>query len=428
MYALYSLLLSFGLAASLPFLLLRRRGRALAGLRQRLGWIPLRASRPSIWVHAVSVGEALAAAPFIRGLRERYSDRALFLSTVTPTGQQIAKKVKLLDGAFYLPLDLSFALRPALERLSPELFVSVETEIWPNLLSECRRRKVHTALVNGRVSLRSFRRYRSVRFFMRRVLDDIELFCMQSEADAERIKEIGADPARVHVTGNMKYDMDFAALRNSNQALCRLVAEALGLDGSAKLLVVGSTMPGEEQPLIEAYVALKAEFPALKMLLAPRHPERFDHAAELLRARGLRFIRRSQFPDPVSGDVLLLDSIGELAALYSLADAAFIGGSLGRYGGHNPLEPAFFGLPVLFGPHMENFAEIAASLLEADAAVRVESAAELVERLRELLGRDEARRALGARAKRLLEDRRGATALTLNLISQLLGADFGDAV
>jgi len=334
----------------------------IRNLPQRLGYLPLSFNfdgDESIWIHAVSVGEVLTARALLPQLRERYPRLRIFLSTTTITGNQVARtNVHDVDGVFYFPLDLPGAIRRTLDRVNPDLVLIAETEIWPNFLRECRRRGIRVVMVNGRISDRSLPRYRVVRRWLKRVLDDYTLLGMQTEADRERIESIGADGRKVEVFGNLKYD----ALD---------VQHTLPPDVSAMLSslhplwIAASTMPGEDELILEAFAEVRKRHPDLTLLIAPRHPDRFDAVERTIRDRGFSCTRRTRLER--GAEVLLLDSVGELASTFRHASVVFVGGSLVPRGGHNILEPAAFSKPVVFGPHMENFREIRDLFIGADA-------------------------------------------------------------
>ena len=421
-YFLYSVLLAVAFAISAPFYLWKGRGtgRYLANLGDRMGGAAGRlpaASGPAIWIHAVSVGEAMAARALVAPLKARLPGHRVFLSTTTLTGQAIAREVEGADGVFYAPFDFRRSVRRTLDRLRPALLVLVETEIWPNLIHEARLRGARVAMVNGRISPRSFPRYRRVRALLAPVLAEFDLFLMQGEAHRARLVAMGAPAQRVQVSGNLKYDS--LARPDPPPALRR----ALGQDGAAPpLLVAGSTMDGEEQAVLSAFAAVRRRHPAARLILAPRRPERFAEAAQAAAAAGLRVARRTALPADGwrEGDVLVLDTVGELAQVYALADVVFVGGSLVPRGGHNVLEPAVAAKPIVVGPHMENFQEIAAALLAEGGMVQVRDAAGLTEALSSLFD-DAARRGeLGRRAREVVERNRGALERTVEALAALV--------
>ena len=433
MYFLYSLLLGAALLLLSPYFLLKglRRNKYLHSLRARLGAVPDGARAPgsgqpaprssagaapgAVWLHAVSVGEALAVAPLLQEFRRRFPGRRLLVSTTTRTGQEVAARRLEADATFYFPLDFGFACRRTLAAVKPALVVIAETEIWPNFLRAARRAGARVAFVNGRISDRSFGRYRFWRFFIRRALANVDLFLMQSEEDARRIRELGAPPERVAVGGNLKFDLPeparpafFADLEKAAQG--------------APIVVAGSTLASEEGMLLDA-LRLCSDVKGRKavLLLAPRHPERFDEVARLLAARGLRFIRRSQWGvNDHRPDVVLLDTLGELAGAYAAATIAFVGGSLVPAGGHNPIEPALWGKPVVFGPSMENFRSVARALVEAKAAFQVSSSEELGILLAALLANPAACQRAGELARQVVERERGAAARSAVRLAALL--------
>jgi 3-deoxy-D-manno-octulosonic-acid transferase len=420
-HALYSVVLVVGFVLGLPWFLWKGRasGKYLRTFRERMGRLPVYLNLDgdrSIWIHAVSVGEVLAARPLVPALRERFPGHRLFLSTTTLTGNEIAKSVRGLDGLFFAPFDFPHAVRRALEVVNPSLLVLVETELWPNLIHEASRRGARVALVNGRISPRSFPRYRRVRRFLSGMLSEVDLFLMQGEPHAERIRAMAAPPERVKVTGNLKFDAVEAG--RPPERVVRLLH-----GGSPRpLWVAGSTMPGEEELVLRAFHRVRERVPHARLLLAPRHRERFAEVPGLIESAGFRCLRRSALdPDSWSdGEVLLLDTLGELAQVYSLASVVFVGGSLVPTGGHNILEPAVAGKPVVVGPHMENFQEIADTFHAESAMVQVASADELGREVSALMLDEPRRRALGERARGLVGRNRGAVGRTTDALAPLL--------
>ena len=427
MYLLYSVLSVVALVIASPFLAYQavRHRKYVRSLRQRLGYLPLSFNidgDESIWIHAVSVGETLTARALIGELKTRYPGLKLFLSTTTMTGHEVARALTDIDGVFYFPLDWGFTVRRTLDVVRPRLFVMMETEIWPMLLRECRERGVATMLVNGRISKRSFARYALVRRFFRRVLDDVERFCMQSEEAARRIVALGADPARVVVTGSLKFDsLDWPGVGPHGQSRDR-VLRYFRLSPGRPVVIAASTLRGEEHASFEAFRRVQARWPDALLIIAPRHPERFEEVTRLAAEEGFRVVRRTSLPVDQSpeADVVVLDTIGELARLYQIASVVFVGGSLVDAGGHNILEPAMFGKAIVFGPHMHNFAEISAEFLRGSAAVQVSSTRELGECLVDLVGDGVRRASLGAAARAIVEGNRGAKARTMAVITALL--------
>jgi len=426
-YALYSLLivaLAAGLSPWFLYQALRYR-KYVSNLTQRMGRLPAGFNvdgEESIWIHAVSVGEALVARALIGELRERYPHYRLFLSTTTITGQQVARaRLEGLDGVFFLPFDLPLFVNRTLALVRPRLFIMMETEIWPNLLRACRRQGVKTMVVNGRISSRSYPRYRLARVFFRRVLADVDRLCMQSEESARRVIDIGADPARVLVTGSLKFDSlespAVAAGRGAGRVL-----RYFRVAPARPVLIAASTFKGEDGAVLRAFSAIRRSQPNALAIIAPRKLERVAETDTLARAEGLRVVRRTALPidaDP-RADVVILDTMGELAHLFPIATVVFVGGSLVAKGGHNILEPAVCGKPIVFGHHMENFAEIADTFLHHQAAIQVRSGNELVTVLSRLAADPVERARLGAAARALVEANRGAKARTLDVIAQLL--------
>jgi len=428
MHILYSLLLTLLVLISLPWWLFQmaRSGKYRRGLSERLGRVPARLPSPepqgAIWIHAVSVGEVLAITGLVSELREKSPEHPVFVSTTTMTGQYLARLRFGESSAFFVPIDFGFAVRPYLRRLKPALVVLAETEFWPNLLYFARRSGASIAVVNARISDRSFPRYRFFRWFFRWVLSGIDLFLAQTQEDASRLVGIGAPADRVRVSGNLKFDIRAGV----NQKLTDDMKRAIGTN--SPLIVCGSTAEGEEEQLLKAFRVVIAVFPAAIMMLAPRHPERFDKVADLIAAMGFTMTRRSAWngKTPFMPGVVLLDSVGELASVYALADVAFVGGSLVPLGGHNILEPAQHGVAVMTGPHTFNFREIIRIFAEG-GALKVTSSDDLPADLLTLLRNADDRRALGERARALFLQNNGATEKTLQALQSLLAARAKDA-
>ena len=429
MYALYTALIVVFAVLVSPWLLYQaiRYRKYVGSLPQRLGYLPVSFNidgEASIWIHAVSVGELLTARPLIAGLRQRHPELRIFVSTTTMAAQQLARRsMGDADAVFYFPFDLALVVRRTLDLVKPKLFLMMETEIWPNLLRECRARGVRAAVVNGRLSARSFPRYRLARGFFRRVLADIDAFCVQSEESARRFVEIGAQPERVTVTGSLKFDSLEPAASAGAQARPRdRVLRYFRFAPSRPVFVAGSTMKGEEAMVLRVFRRLKTAQPAAVLVLAPRHPERFGEVVQLSQQEGFRTARRSDLPIDAEprADVVVLDTIGELATVYQLGTVVFVGGSLVPTGGHNVLEPAVFGRPVVFGPHMQNFAEIAAAFLANGAGVQVSDEGALEDQVLGLMTDPVRRARLGAAARALVEANRGAKEKTLAVLDGLL--------
>ncbi len=362
------------------------------------------ACRP-IWIHAVSVGEVMASVQLIRELKHRFPDRPVVLSTTTATGNATARThAKAADAIIYFPYDLPSIVKCAVRCIQPALFLALETEIWPNLYRVLYKQDVPMLIVSGRISEKSFPRYRTFRFFFRRVLAMVSRFCMQSSADALRIKEIGAPAERVSVCGNIKFDLHVPAVTHAEKT--EMLGQ-FGLNPEQPVLIAGSTHRGEEEQVLDAFLELRKEIPDLMLLLAPRHPERFNEAAETIAALNLTCVRRTELTNgAVRKDepVILLDTIGELVRVYSIGTVIFIGGSLVEgIGGHNPLEPGLAGKPVIFGPYMSNFKEIARSLTARHAAFQIDCKAALVEKTLELLRTPDLRIAVGNAALEVIQ-------------------------
>ena len=434
MYLLYSLATLAALVLLSPYFAYQalRHQKYIGSLKQRLGYLPVSLNvdgDESIWVHAVSVGEVLAARALLADLRRTYPRLRLLLSTTTRAGQELARRhVGDVDGVFYFPIDWAFSVRRTLDIVNPRLFLMIETEIWPNLLRECRRRGIKTMLVNGRVSYRSFPRYRLVTPWFRRVLADVDRLCVQGEESAQRLERIGADPARITVTGSLKFDaLDAPPTPGRGH---ERVLRFFRMSPGRPVLVAGSTLKGEEAPIIGAFNRLRTRGSNPLLVMAPRHPERFGEVERLCRQEGLSTVRRTELPIDAEprADAVVLDTIGELAVVYQIATVVFVGGSLIPAGGHNILEPALFGKPIVFGPYMQNFAEIAAAFLTNDAAVQVQSDRDLGETIVGLMGDPVRRARLGAAARALVEANRGAKDKTVAAVTALLPPDRPGAV
>ena len=387
-----------------------------AGLAQRLGRVPapLRQDRrPVLWLHAVSVGEVLAVSRLVAELTTAFPQFRLLISTTTRTGQELARQRFGAERVFYCPLDLLWAVRAYLRALQPTMLILAETEFWPNLLRGCFRRQIPIVVVNARISDRSWPRYRRLRALWRPLLRPLRLALTQSETDADRLRALGCTPDRVAVSGNLKFDVR-AAQESEATRLLRTSA------GSLRFVVAGSTLEGEEAALLEAWPQLLAADPNLVLVLAPRHPERFGAVAALLHRSGLPWSRRSSGIERLApGSVVLLDTIGELASVYSLAAVAFVGGSVVPAGGHNPLEPAQFAVPIVMGPHTANFRAITDDLIAHDA-VRIATREQLANALLALLRDTPSSAVMGARARQVFEAQAGATARTLHAIAAIL--------
>ena len=429
MHLVYTVLLCVYFLAVLPATAygIWRRGKEPGSLRERFGRLPAAVNsdrRPSIWVHAVSVGEALAARPLLRALRAAYPEHRLVVSTTTATGQRVARGFgRDADAVCYAPFDFPWFVKRALDRVAPDLLLVVDTEIWPNLLRACRRRGVGSLIVNGRLSDRSFRRYRLVRGCMRRVLADVGRICAQTEEWAQRFVAIGADPARVVVTGSLKFDaVGGPAGSSPDSETGDDLRAAFEFARSRPVLIAASTLRGEEEPVLRAFGCVRQTAPDALLVIAPRHPERFEEARGIAGRAGYRARMRSELgagSDP-GADVVILNTLGELGRLFGIASAVFVGGSLVPAGGHNPIEPAAFGRAIVFGPHMENFADVARELVAHGAAIQVGGADALAETLVGLMQDGDRRSRLGEAARSVVDRNRGATRRTLESVAELL--------
>jgi 3-deoxy-D-manno-octulosonic-acid transferase len=464
MYLLYSLLLSLAFIVLLPWFVWQAfsNKKYLHNFRERLGLLPegfCENKRPTIWLHAVSVGESLAARSLLAALRTRFPEHRLIVSTTTATGQAVARsRLPEADGFCYFPFDWNFSVSRALDRLRPQAVILMESELWPNFLRECEMRRIPVIVANGRISDRSFARSQKFSFLLRRLYSQVSHFAMQSQTDADRALTLGAQPDGVSVSGNIKYDV--GEHDDPGSHLTYELDQAFSLTRSP-LIVAGSTTDGEEEMVLAAFEKLRrqSQCDTVRLLMAPRHPERFDEVVRLLNASRLRVIRRSDWQaEPASAiasasntasaikaeipseinwaitphdefrraDVILLDSIGELARLYRFASVVFIGGSLVARGGHNILEPALYGRPIIVGPHMENFREIAAEFTKREALLTVQGSheAELTENLCEafhqLLTDEKCADKLGENARQVVNDNRGATARTVEIIARIV--------
>ncbi|MFZ0522141.1 MAG: 3-deoxy-D-manno-octulosonic acid transferase [Candidatus Acidiferrales bacterium] len=440
MYFFYRILTAAGMFILAPYFALRgwRAGEPARALRERLGSLPPEiaaraataagakdSSAGPIWIHAVSVGEVLAAKPLIEGLQRRFPGRAIFVSTTTETGQRLAReRLQSADGIFYFPLDWVVPVRRALRAIHPALVIIMETEIWPNFLREANRAGVSVIFANARISEKSFARFQRWEFlvgaFFARTMRDAHLFLAQTPEDSARLLAMGADEDRIEVTGNLKYDAEPPAIGRFGTWL----EEQIRRQERWPVLVAGSVVAGEEDAVLAAYDLVQRQWRHTLLILAPRKPAQFDAAAEIVAAGGWKVVRRSQLDSAATldddTDVLLLDSIGELAGLYSLADATFVGGSLAPSGGHNILEPAWFARPPVFGASMENFHEMADQFLDAHAGVQVTSGQGLGKVWIQLIQDDTMRERMGKIARAISERNRGATERSLDRIAGIL--------
>lgn len=423
---IYSFLYFIVLICLLPFQY-RKRPKDLRKrwLREKFGTFNFSLSTFNsslIWIHAVSVGEVIASLPLLEKLKVRYPSVSLVLSTITDTGQRVAlEKVPDRTKVIYLPFDLSFILERTLKNIQPNLFITIETELWPNLLMTLKKRKIPAVVMNGRISDDSFKGYKKIKFFMQSIISCVDLFCMQDAVYAGRIKELGAQEEKIRVIGSFKFD----------------TVPSLNIPEWTELLthpviIAGSTHRGEEDLLVSFYIELKKDFPDLSLIVAPRHPERFGEVEGFVKAKGLSYMKRSQlssdsplhpFTNSPLPSIVILDAVGELALVYGVSDVAVIGGSFIEHGGHNLLEPAFWGKPIICGPHMENF-PFAKEFYEKGAAIETDSSS-LCEKLKELLQSQEKRKAMGDKAKELYNEKAGAVEKAMKEIERFLRNETG---
>jgi 3-deoxy-D-manno-octulosonic-acid transferase len=428
-YFFYSLALALVLLLTSPYWIYQslRHGKYRRGLAERMGRVAARLlgagppGRRAIWIHAVSLGEVLAVSGLVGEIRRKFPQHRIVVSSTTDTGQDLARKRFGEENVFYFPMDFAWAIRPYLRALRPELVVLAETEFWPNFLRLTHASGARIAVVNGRVSDRSWPRYQRFTWALKMMLGQIDLFLTQTEQDSSRLQSIGAEPRHVQVTGNLKFDVSLP----TPPGIVENLRESLAAEGATPVLVCGSTVEDEEAPLLRAFENLRVGHPRAVMVLAPRHPERFDVVAQLIERMGIPFYRRSRWEgESLSGGVLLVDTIGELAALYGLADVAFVGGSLVPRGGHNIIEPAQHGVATVTGNHTENFRDIV-SLFQSRDAVRIVGLAELPLMLMHLVDDDKERLALGRRAKETIQSQMGATSRTVDALEKLLAIESG---
>ena len=430
-YLIYDIMLFLATPLILAYSMIRsrRKGRRREGTSERLGMydaslVAALNEQKTVWVHAVSVGETMAIKPLLKALKESIPGIRIVLSNVTETGRSIAEKTAGIDHCIYFPFDYRFTVKRALATVRPALLVIVETEIWPNFLRAARDMGIPAVLVNGRISDRSFGRYLALKWFFRPVLANLSAFCMQTTEDARRIIAIGAEPGQVHVTRNLKYDIPVNAPTDEEKRELRGISK---IPGEIIVITAGSTHVGEEMTLLSAYRQLLDGGRECFLVLAPRHPERGVEVAELVRNCGMQFTVRSALDRREGlfrpGEVLLVDTVGELMQFYAVSDLVFVGGSLAATGGHNILEPASLGVPVLFGPHMHNFRESATLLLACGGGVQVKDGEELKASLQQLLDNHEKRHAMGQNGMRLLLENSGATDMQMEVIKKMVKSE-----
>lgn len=417
MYILYNFILVVITIILSPYILFKliTVPKYRGGISQKLGRVRkgvlrvLNNTRP-VWVHAVSVGEVMAAHPLIRDLRKKYPNRKFILSTVTVTGNYTAKqRVPEADAVFYFPFDYPWVVRRVIRIINPAIVLVAETEIWPNFFRELTRQGIPSALINGRISPGSYGNYRKFRSFFTQVFEQVTLFCMQSEEDAARIRDIGAAADKVRVTGNLKFDQKIPIAQQ----------QPVVIAPGRRVITAGSTHRGEEAILLEIYSRLRKKYPDLVLIIAPRHPERFDEVCGLITNAGYECQRRTRIKGPVK-DVVLLDTIGELRAFYGLCNIAFVGGSLVKVGGHNLLEPAAMKKPVIFSSYMFNFKEISEALIQSGGGIMVKDKEELYGKLDNLLTDNELAGSIGEKAFKVIAANSGATARTIDAVHGLI--------
>jgi 3-deoxy-D-manno-octulosonic-acid transferase len=426
-YLFYNLVLFvlslFAIPFSLPKILFpkgsfhrERWGFYAPSTLQKLG------KKPNLWFHAASVGEVAVALSLLMEMKRAYPHHGFVISTTTPQGRAVASRAQGVDAAFLAPLDLPWIVRRAVKRIRPRLLLVAETELWPNLLRGAKREGIPVILFNGRISQRSYRFYLPLRFFFRGVLANFDALCLKSNADRERMVSLGAAPNAMHVTGDIKFHQ---IARPSGTAVRRL-RQGLRLPKDAPVLIAGSTHEGEEALILQVFKELRIDLPQLILILAPRHLQRIPRVKKLLESHRVRWVRRTMISDKHRpGEVILLDTVGELAALYGLGTAIFVGGSFCRVGGHNILEVLAHGQAVIFGPHMENFSEIAQLVVERGAGIQVRTPEELAEVLRRLIVTPSLRQEMGKKGLTLLQEHQGALESTMKIVKEFFKAGGG---
>jgi 3-deoxy-D-manno-octulosonic-acid transferase len=414
-YYLYNFLLTILLILVIPYFLLRSliSKRFRKALPQRMGFFKSPSFKRPIWVHAASVGEVFCSIPLLKKIKKEFPRSKIVLTTMTSTGNETAKfHLPEADQILFVPIDHPLIIRRAIKKIQPGLLLIAETELWPNLLRGCGKKGISIILFNGRISQKSFRRYLSLKFFFKECLKYISLFLMQTEEDQKRVVEIGGESQKTRAVGNSKFDQTFPSF---TQEAMGEMAKALGVHGQEKILIAGSTHSGEEEVLVSLYKELKKIEPHLVLILAPRHLERLEEVERILRKEAISWLRKTSLPmgagksDQESPEVILLDTMGELTGIYSLGTLVFVGGSLVRIGGHNPLEPLFFRKCVLFGPYMFNFLEISSRLIETGGAIQVSGEEELFSQLKRLLFDEDTRKKVGEKGYQFLQKHQGAT-------------------
>lgn len=407
MYILYSILLFFLLLIYLPSYLIKYKSRYKNNLhlKERTGWglFPFKNKHKSIWIHAVSVGEVLALQNLIHKIKQKHPQWRVHFSTLTPSGMEVARqKILDADNIFFVPLDFRLVVRRFFKLLKPDIFILSESEFWPNLLKEAHKHTQGVLLVNGRISNQSFPRYSKFKFLVRKILKNIDYFMVQTPLDKERLGKIGITPTKVEVSGNLKAEI------NPPQKTAKEISglkKKLHIPERKKVILAGSTREGEEEKLIQAFIRAKKKSNNILLIIAPRHPQRIEKVEKLLRKYSLYPAKRTSISS--SWEVMILDTLGELASFYALCDIAFVGGSLIPWGGHNLLEPAFYKKPIFFGPYMENFAFLAQKFVSSGAAKIVSTTEELEEMF--LPSEKKELENMGFQAQKTLKSLQGAT-------------------
>lgn len=426
MYFIYNLFIYFSFPLILPYLILKsiKRKGSLSGISERFGYYPdiSTGNKKVIWIHSVSVGEVIASIPLVLELKRRYPNHSLIMSTVTETGRATAiNKIPFLNAVLYFPFDLPFSVKNAIDKIKPVVFVMLETEIWPNFLRALRGKGIPAILINGRISDRSYKRYLRVRFFIKEVLKNICIFGMQSAADTERIINMGADKEKVERTGNLKFEHE---ARDISSDTVKKLKESLNITEDKDIIIAGSTHRGEDEEIIKAYQTISKAARELPLLIiAPRHLDRLPEIEDILKRYNLSFIRKTMIKKSEASSkyhVILLDTIGELSTLYSIASVVFVGGSLVPVGGHNILEPALYKKPVLFGPYMHNFKEIAEGFKNKKAAIEINSSDEMAREIINILNNPDIGRELGERGFSVVVENKGALEKSIGLIGRFL--------
>jgi len=412
MFILYKILSFAALILYLPFLFSKKGPEdKKTFILERLGRAEY--AKTDIWVHSVSVGETLACMPFLKKLKAELPEKKITLSTTTYTGQNIAnERFPEADRIMYVPIDTPLCVNKAVNSLKPDIFITIETELWPVLFGSLKDNGSKVIVLNGRLSANSFKGYNKIKFMLDRMFSNIDRFCMQGQDDADRILALGAEKGKVSVMGNFKFDLEV------NTAVKTDWLDTV----EGRILLAASTHRGEDEIILEAYRLLKNDFSDLVLIIAPRHPERFNEVADLIGKEAFKYIRRSTINGQLStvNDIILLDTIGELSGIFSKSDIAFIGGSLVPIGGHNILEPAFWSKPIIFGPHMDNF-PIADAFIKESGAIEIRTASDISKTVQELLDDPQKASSMGQNAKAIFERNRGAVEKAIAIIRSYLG-------